>query len=330
MSENKINAIVVEEFGGADKFQYKEIKEPVPELNQVRVKLEAAGVNPNESYVLTGTYNLYVPELPFIPGFDGAGVIDEVGEKVTDFKKGDRVYIGSLRKTAQSGTYAEKIVVDTDIVYPLPEKASFEAGAALGIPAYTAYHALFQRAHIKAGETVLIHGATGGVGTLAVQMAKAVGAKVIGTSSNEEGRQSVINIGADYAMGHLSEDNLTELEKATNGKGPDVIIEFLANENLETDLNAVAKGGRIAIIGARDSVEISPRIIFSKDITLVGAAFTNLTEADFSEAEAGINAFLASGALNPVIGDKVPLKDAKKVHDTLLTKSGDGKTILVP
>lgn len=330
MSEKMMHAIVVEEFGGQENFQYKEIPEPVAAADQVLVKLEAIGVNPNESYVLSGNYNLYIPELPFIPGFDGAGIVEAVGTEVTDFKPGDRVYLGTFRKPEQSGTYAEKIAVDTDLVYHLPEAASFETGAALGIPAYTAYYALFLRANLRAGETVLVHGATGGVGSLVVQMAKAIGATVIGTSSNEAGRQSILDMGADHAMAHLQADNLDELADLTAGKGPDVIIEFLANENLETDLNAVAKGGRITIIGARDSAEISPRLIFSKDLTINGVAGPNMTLADYHEVTAGIEALLRTGAVKAVIGDRVPLKEAKSVHDTLLTKSGNGKSILIP
>lgn len=331
MSENKqMNAIVVDEFGDYEKLQYKVKSEPIVKKNQVKIKMHAIGVNPNEAYVLTGNYNLYVPKLPFVPGFDGAGVIEEVGNDVTKFQIGDRVFVGTFRNIEQSGTYAEKIVVDSDIVLRLPKHSSFEHGAALGIPGFTAYHVLFQRAKVKAGETVFIHGATGGVGTLAVQMAKSIGAKVIGTSSNESGLKSILDNGADYAMYHLSEDNLNELKEYTDGSGPDVIIEFLANKNLELDMQIIKTKGRIVVVGARDTIEISPRHILSRNLNILGASLPNLTEADYKEASAGLIAMLENDILNPVIGNRVSLKDAKKVHKDLLTRSGNGKTILIP
>lgn len=328
--QEQMNAVVVEDFGDANQLIYKQIDAPQAKENQVRIKIQATGVNPNEAYVLTGNYNLFVPSLPFIPGFDGAGVIDQVGSNVTNFSIGDRVFVGTFKKKEQSGTYAEKLVVDSDIVLHLPDNVTFEDGASIGIPGFTAYHALFQRAKIKAGETVFIHGATGGVGTLAVQMAKAIGATVIGTSSHQEGLDAIINNGADYAMNHLNEDNLTELMSYTNNQGPDVIIEFLANKNLEIDMKAVKTKGRIVVIGARDTIEISPRLILSRNLNILGAALPNLTEAEYDEIAAGISAFLQNGLLKPVIGEKVPLKDAKKVHEELLTRFGKGKTILVP
>lgn len=331
MNKNKqMSAVVVEEFGNYHNLLYKEVTEPEIDRNQVKIKMEDVGVNPNESYVLTGNYNLFIPELPFTPGFDGAGVIEEIGDDVSNFQVGDRVFVGTFRKVNQSGTYAEKVVVDSDIVLPLPDNASFEQGAALGIPGFTAYHILFQRANLKAGETVFIHGATGGVGTLAVQMAKSIGATVIGTSSTEEGLQAILDNGADYAMNHLNDNNFDQLNEYTNGLGPDVIIEFLANKNLELDLQAIKTKGRIVVVGARDTIEISPRLILSRNINVLGASLPNLTEEDYTEASAGIIAMLEHGVINPIIGESVPLREVQKVHENLLTRSGNGKSILKP
>lgn len=325
-----MNAIVVEEFGGAEKLQYKQIAVPKLGDKQIKINNKAIGVNPNESYVLTGNYNLYIPELPFIPGFDAAGEVVEVGSNVSKFKVGDRVFVGSFKKLAQSGTYAEYMVVDEDIAIPLPNNASYEEGASLGIPAFTAYHVLFQRANIQENETIFIHGATGGVGTLAVQMAKAAGLTVIGSSSNEAGCQSILDNGADYAIAHLTDETLSSLLDITNNEGPDVIIEFLANKNLENDLKTVKTKGRIVVVGARDTIEISPRLILSRNLNILGASLPNLTEAEYEEAKQAITKMIEGGQLQPLIGEKVALKEAKEVLETITSKSGSGKTILLP
>lgn len=325
-----MNAIVVREFGGPEKLQYESIPKPITAAKQVMIEVKAIGVNPNESYVLTGNYNLYRPQLPFIPGFDAAGVIVEVGSGVTQYQVGDRVFVGSFKKLDQSGSYTEYMVIDEDIVIPLPDNVSYEEGASLGIPAFTAYHVLFQRAKAKKGETIFIHGATGGVGTLAVQMAKAKGLTVIGSSSSEAGRQAILDNGADYAIAHLTDDSLDDLLQLTHGEGPDIIVEFLANENLETDLKVVKTKGRIIVVGARDTIVISPRLILSRNINILGASLPNLTEAEYDEAKEGILTLLKSGQLQPVIGEKIALKDAKEVLSTITSRSGRGKSILIP
>ncbi|XJS11665.1 NADPH:quinone reductase [Aerococcaceae bacterium WGS1372] len=325
-----MNAIVVKEFGGPDNLHYSQIEIPKTRAKQIKIKINAIGVNPNESYVLTGNYNLYQPELPFIPGFDAAGTVIEVGSDATKYKVGDRVFVGSFKKLEQSGTYAEQMVVDEDIAIPLPENVSFEEGASLGIPAFTAYHVLFQRAKISENETIFIHGATGGVGTLAVQMAKAAGLTVIGSSSNEAGRKAILENGADYAIPHLSDDTLDQLLSITNNEGPDVIVEFLANKNLENDLKTIKTKGRIIVVGARDSIEISPRLILSRNIDILGASLPNLTEKEYEEAKEGILKLLSSNQLKPIIGEQLDLKDAESVLDTITSRSGRGKSILIP
>lgn len=327
---NLMNAIVVNEFGGPEKLQYKSIPKPKVGPNQVMIEVKAIGVNPNESYVLTGNYNLYRPNLPFIPGFDAAGIIVEVGPSVTQYRVGDRVFLGSFKKLDQSGTYAEYIVVDEDVVISLADNASYEEGAALGIPAFTAYHVLFQRAKIREKETLFIHGASGGVGTLAVQMAKAKGLTVIGSSSTEEGRQAILDNGADFAVDHLTDDSLDEFLQLTQGEGPDVIVEFLANENLEIDLKAIKTKGRIVVVGARDTIEISPRLILSRNIDILGASLPNLTDAEYAAAQEEINTMIKSGKLQPVIGEKIPLKNAQEVLSTITSRTGRGKSILIP
>lgn len=323
-----MKAIQVSKFGGPEVLKYTEINEPVPAEGEVRVRLYAAGVNPNEAYVRTGTYSFYIPELPYTPGFDGAGVVDEVGEGVEHVKTGDRVFVAALLAKRNTGTYAQKVVCDAKAVHRLPESISYKEGAALGIPAITAYRILFHRARIKPGETVLIHGASGGVGLLAVQMAKGIGAKVIGTASSEEGKSLVKASGAAHVLDHITGDSIEKIISLTNGKGPDVIIEFLANVNLETDLKIIAQYGRIVVVGNRGSLEINPRLAMMKEADILGTALWNAPPHEYSESLHAIEAFLESGTLHPEIGEELTLEDAEKAHEQILTRKAHGKMIL--
>lgn len=322
-----MKAVQITEFGGPEVLKVTEIEEPTPKENQVKVKLYATGLNPSENYTISGTYAFNKPDLPYVPGYDGAGVIEEIGSSVENVKVGDRVYLSAFSKKDSTGTYAEKVVINADNVYHLPDHMTFNEGAALGIAAFTAYSALHQKARIKAGEIVLIHGASGAVGTMAVQIAKAMGSVVIGTSSTEEGRENILKIGADYAIPHVTDENKEELLKITDNKGPDVIIEFLANVNLETDSKVIAKFGRIIIVGNRGSIEFTPRNLMANEATVTGMAFTHPNEDILREVEHGINALISTGYLKPQIGRKFTLDEAPEAHEHLMGSSGDGRTI---
>jgi NADPH2:quinone reductase len=248
-----MKAIRVHEFGGPEVLRLEEVPAPRPGPGQVLVRMQAIGVNPVETYIRAGTYAMK-PALPYTPGNDGAGVVEQVGADVNEFKPGDRIYTaGSL-----SGTYAEFALCKTGQVHPLPANASFVQGAAMGTPYATAYRGLFQRADARPGETVLVHGASGGVGTAAVQRALAVCA-CSGTAGSDEGRKLAREQGAHEVFDHRAPDQFEQIMKATDGRGVDVIVELLANVNLGEDLTILAKGGRVAIIGSRGPEEINPR-----------------------------------------------------------------------
>lgn len=323
-----MKVIQIDKFGGPEVLQCAEVDEPIPASNEVRVRLFAAGVNPNETYIRTGTYSFYIPELPYTPGFDGAGVVDEIGEGVTHLQVGDRVFVTALLAMRNTGTYAQKVVCDANAVRRLPESISYEQGASLGIPALTAYRALFHRAKIKPGETVLIHGASGGVGLLAVQMAKGLGATVIGTASSEEGRSLVKASGALHVLDHITEASMDKIMSLTHERGPDVIIEFLANVNLETDLKIIAPYGRIVVVGNRGSIEINPRAAMMKEADILGLALWNALPDEYGESLHALEAFLQSGILHPEIGDILALEDAKKAHEQITNNKARGKIIL--
>lgn len=324
-----MRAIQLSSFGGPEVMEYKEIPTPEPEAGEVRVRLYAAGVNPAETYMRTGSYAFYKPALPAGIGFDGAGVIDAVGAGVTRLKKGERVFVSSLLAKKKTGTYAEFVVTDEDAVHPLPEFVSFEQGAAMGVPGLAAYCGMFQRARLMPGETIFIHGASGGVGTLGVQMATARGARVLASAGSPKAMQMVRDLGADEVFNHNEEGYMDKMVKATGGKGPDVIIEMLADANLEEDMKRIAMYGRVVINGSRGSLTFTPRLMMIKESALYGMAIWNFRPEEFREANYFLAAGLRTGVLKPVIGQSYPLAEAKQAHIDIIEKGGKlGKVVL--
>jgi NADPH2:quinone reductase len=320
-----MKAIVVSEFGGPEKLVLKDIADPQPGSGQLVVRIRAAGVNPVEVYVRTGTYAMK-PQLPYTPGADGAGEILRVGSGVTRFKTGDRVYsIGSL-----TGTYAEQALCNEAQVYPLPAKASFAQGAALGVPYGTAYRALFGKAHAQPGETVLVHGASGGVGTAAVQLARSRGLTVIGTGGTEEGRRLVRENGAHYVLDHHAANFAEQISKLTAGAGVNIILEMLANQNLAKDLQMLSKFGRVVVIGNRGTIEINPRDAMGRDASIMGMTLFNVSPPELASIHAALGAALETGAIKPVIGQEIPLAEASRAHEAVMAAGAYGKIVLTP
>src|SRR5882762_8683937 len=320
-----MKAVRVHEFGGPEVLRLEEVPAPRPGAGQVLVRMHAIGVNPVETYIRSGTY-ARLPELPYTPGNDGAGVIEQVGSDVHEFKAGDRVYTaGSI-----SGTYAEFVLCKTEQVHRLPANVSFAQGAAMGTPYATAYRGLFQRADARPGETVLVHGASGGVGTAAVQLARARGLRVFGTAGSDEGRKLAREQGAHEVFDHHAPDHFEHVMKATGGRGVDVIVELLANVNLGKDLPILAKGGRIVIIGSRGKVEIDPRDTMQRDADVRGMILPNTPPAELASIHAALVASLENGTLHPVIGKEFPLAEAAEAHRAVMKPGALGKIVLVP
>ncbi|MFG2779389.1 NADPH:quinone reductase [Streptomyces prunicolor] len=322
--------IQVSEFGSEDVLVHTELVVPQPGTGQVRVRMRAAGVNPADTYVRSGTYEFFRPELPYTPGFDGAGVVDQVGAGVDTVKPGDRVFVAAQGTPGCTGTYAELAVVDATAVHPLPSSLSFAQGAAVGIPCVTAWRALFQRARLQPGETVFIHGASGGVGLHAAQLAHAAGAVVIGSASTPAGADLVRAVGVAHVLDHGSAGYLDELTGITDGRGPSVIIEMAAHLNLEKDLTVLATAGRVVIVGSRGSLDFTPRLAMVKEATILGLALWNATPAEKADALAGVAAHLRDGALVPIVGDTLPLREAAAVHRRVLEQGTRGKLVLIP
>ena len=320
-----MRAIRVSQFGGPEVLTLADVPDPVAGPGEVVVTLHAAGVNPVEAYIRTGQY-ARLPELPYTPGGDGAGVIESVGDGVTAWKPGDRVYVAAF--LAKAGTYAEKIACSAGHVHALPDSVSFAQGASLGVPAATAYRALVIRAAVKAGETLLVHGASGAVGIAAVQLARGMGLRVLGTAGSADGANAVREAGADEVFDHHDTDYAARITAATGGRGVDVILEMLANVNLDRDLAMLAPKGRVVVIGNRGRIEIDPRQTMGKESAILGTTLWSTTPEEYRQIHAALVAALRSGVLRPIVGRQLPLAEAAEAHRAILADKAVGKLVL--
>ena len=317
-----MKAILVQDFGGPEVLEIQTVPDPMPQSGEVVVRLHAAGVNPVETYQRAGTPPYNNVEFPWTPGSDGAGVICAIGDDVSDWKIGDRVYVYAPRG---AGTYAEMIACKSSQIYRLPDKVSFEQGAAIGVPYATAHHALFGKAKAKSGEVVFIHGASGGVGTAAIQLANRAGLAVAGSASDEE---FIERVGAKYTFNHNEDGYMSDALGATCGRGFDILIELLANENLGADPEVMANFGRIVVIGSKGKVEVNPRDWMGKEITLYGMTLFSVTGAQLQEIHADLVEGLQSGRLNPIIDQTFDLADAPSSHGAVMKGESHGKIVL--
>jgi NADPH:quinone reductase len=319
-----MKAIRIHAFGDPDVMKLEDVPEPRAGPGQVLVANRAIGVNPVDTYIRAGKYG--PREFPYTPGFDSAGVVEAVGEGVKKRKAGDRVYVSR----SVTGTYAEKCVVDQAHAYPLPDNVTFEEGAAIGVPYGTAFRALHYRGQAQPGETVLIHGATGSVGTALVQMARELGCIVIGTGGTDRGRVLILEQGAHHALDHNDASSLQKLMEITEGRGVDVIIEMLANVNLGRDLTVLSKRGRVVVVGSRGRVEIDPRDTMSRDADIRGMTMMNTPPEQLDAIHSGIRAGLEIGTLRPIIDHSLPLSQAPAAHVEVLESGSHGKILLTP
>lgn len=320
-----MKAIRVHRFGPPEVMQLEEVSSLAPGPGEVVVRIHAAGVNPVDTYIRAGAYR---PDLtlPYTPGSDGAGVITAIGPGVRHRTVGQRVYV----VRSLSGTYAEAALCQEFQTHPLPGTISFGQGAALGIPYGAAFRALFQRAQAVAGETVLVHGASGGVGIAAVQLARAAGLRVIGTAGTPEGEALVRAEGAHHVLNHRRDGYLDQLRELTCGAGVDVILEMLANVNLDRDLGVLAKRGRVVVIGSRGRVEIDPRTAMQKEAAILGMIVFNASDKELASMHAAFVEGLGNGTLRPVISRELPLAEAAVAHHAVMETSTLGKIVLVP
>ncbi|MDE3171138.1 MAG: NADPH:quinone reductase [Acidobacteriota bacterium] len=320
-----MKAIRVEEFGGPENLRIRELPDLKAGPGRVVVRIRAAGVNPVDTYIRAGAYPRK-PPLPYTPGTDGAGSVESIGEGVKRFSVGDRVYTaGSL-----SGTYAEQALCEEQSLFPLPGNASFSQGAAVHVTYGTAYRALFHRAQARPGETVLIHGASGGVGTAAVQLARAAGLRVVATVGSDRGKKLALAEGAQEVLDHKAPNHFDQALTLTGGRGFDVILEMLANVNLARDLTILAPKGRVVVIGNRGTIEINPRDAMTRDGSILAMSLWNASPEDLFSIHSALVAGLENKTLRPVIGQEIPLADAARAHVAVMEPGAYGKIVLIP
>ncbi|XP_060578400.1 zeta-crystallin-like isoform X2 [Ruditapes philippinarum] len=323
-----MRAVRVAQFGGPEVLKVEtNVAIPTPSQSQVLVEVKAAGINPVDTYIRSGTYAIK-PPLPFTPGSDLAGIVKDVGANVTKFKPGDRVYV--IKNV--SGGYAEFTTVEENMVGHLTSSLSFQQGAGVGIACYTAFRAvcLIGREKVKPGNSILIHGASGAVGLACVQIAVSKGMKVYGTAGTLEGIDLVLKQGATAVFNHREEGYADKIVEATGGVGPDLIIEMLANVNLETDMKIINRKGIIVVVGNRGSIEINPRLAMQKESHVTGMILMNASPEDWVEMHSGISEGLKAGWLVPHICKEYKLDEAPVAHDEVINNTGTlGKRVFV-
>ena len=322
-----MKAICVRKTGGPDVLVLEELPDPIAGEGQVVVRLHAAGVNPVDVYIRSAAQGRN-PSLPYVPGMDGAGVVEAVGPDVSQAAAGDRVYLSGTAPVPLNGTYAERALCTVSQVHALPEHVSFAQGAAVNVAYATAYRAIVDRAAARPGETILVHGGSGGVGIAAIQIARAMGMKVLATAGTGRGQTLVIEQGADQVFDHHAPDYLSAVLGATSGRGIDVIIEMIANVNLDNDLGLLARNGRVVVVGNRGRVEIDARQTMGRDAAILGMTLMNATDEDRVRIHAAIGAGLANRSLRPVVGRAFPLAEAAAAHAAVMEAGAYGKIIL--
>ncbi|MCF7974103.1 MAG: NADPH:quinone reductase [Phycisphaerae bacterium] len=320
-----MKAIRVHAFGEADMLQCEAVPDLTPKQDQILIRVKAIGVNPVDTYIRSGQYAV-TPDLPYTPGSDCSGTVEAVGPEIRSFAPGQRVYTSG----SETGTYAQFCLCTPDQVHPLPDMITFEQGAALGIPYATACHALVHKARASAGQTVLIHGASGAVGTAAIQLACSMGLTVLATAGTDAGLELISHLGAHQVFNHHDPHRVTQIQAVTRNRGVDIILEMLANVNLATDLDLLATQGTVIVIGSRGTVEINPRLLMAKGTSVQGMILAHATPEQRLALFERIHAGLIHGTLTPAIGTALPLAQASLAHEQVISGPHQGKIVLIP
>lgn len=323
-----MKAVRLHEYGGPEVLILEEIDKPQPGPGQVLVRVRAASVNQVDVAVRENRFPT-PKEPPKTIGTDGAGVVEEVGEGVQSVAPGAEVVFSGIG-IGSEGSYAEYALLAEVQAVPKPPSLSFVEAAAMGLVFPTAYYGLVDRAHVAAGETVLVQGAAGGVGSAALQIAKALGARVLATVGDDAGAELVLELGAE-AIDRKHEDVAARVKQLTEGRGVDVIVEVATSDNLAADVGLVAKGGRIVCIGqgrtAEAAVPVGPAI--GVGATVLFANLGNAGRAGVARLMGEIATLVEQGKVAAVIGEELPLADARRAHE-LLQGPHLGKIVLVP
>ncbi len=313
---------------GVEALKWKELPTPQPAAGEVRVAIRAASLNFPDLLIVQNKYQMK-PALPFVPGSEYAGVIDAVGDGVTHLKAGDAV--AAFGGTGGFGTHA---CVNAALVLPLPAGFAFDDAAAFILTYGTTHHALLDRAQLKAGETLLVLGAAGGVGTAAIQIAKAAGARVIAAASSAEKCALCLRLGADASIDYSSANLREELKRLTDGKGPDVVYDPVGGELAEPVFRSIGWRGRYLVVGfAAGGIPALPWNL----ALLKGASIVGVFWGDFARREPKANAralaelaqWYAQGKIKPVIDQRLPMQELPAAFERMGTRKVQGKLVLI-
>jgi NADPH2:quinone reductase len=324
-----MHAWICENPVGVEALQWKELPTPEPKAGEVRVAIKAASLNFPDLLIVQNKYQMK-PPLPFVPGSEYAGIVDAVGPGVTNVKPGDRV--AAFGGTGGFGTHA---IVNAGLLMPLPAGFAFDDASAFVLTYATTHHALLDRAQLKAGETVLVLGAAGGVGTAAIQVAKIAGARVIAAASSDEKLALCREIGADATLNYAQGNIRDEIKKLTDGKGPDVVYDPVGGDLAEPVFRSIAWRGRYLVIGFAQGGAI-PALPLNLAL-LKGASLVGVFWGDFARREPKANAaalaelakWYAEGKLKPVIDQRLPMPELRKAYELMGTRKVRGKLVMI-
>ena len=323
-----MKALVCKELGLPDKLELaSDWAEPDLGENDVLINVKAAGLNFPDVLIIQGKYQIQ-PELPFIPGGECSGVVEAVGEKVTRFKAGDKVL-----SMGASGAFCEKIAANEFSVFPMPDGLSFEQAAGVSITYFTSYYALKQRANIQPGETLLVLGAAGGVGTTAIELGKLMGAKVIAAASSEEKLDLCRQLGADEVINYSEVSLKDAIKELTDGKGVDVVYDPVGGDYAEPAIRSMAWNGRYLVIGFASGPipKIPLNLALLKGCSLVGVFWGRFTGEEPEQNVKNISELwelFATGKISPVVTDSFPFEQYEEAFNCLIERRARGKVIM--
>lgn len=325
-----MQAVIITKPGGADSLKMVQLPDPSAAHGEVLISVAASGVNRADIHQREGNYP--PPEgAPQWPGLEISGTVIEVGASVTSFHVGDRVCA-----LLAGGGYAEKVAVPAGLVIPVPDTIALDDAAALPEAIATVWSTVFMNAGLRAGETLLVHGGSGGIGTMAIQMARAWGCRVAVTCSSEAKLAACRNLGAEILINYGSEDFVAEVLRATDGAGADVILDPVGGAYLERNIRALAPHGRIELIANQSKVpgELSVGRLMSKWGTVRGSTLRSRTqlakETIIASVLENVWPFVASGLITPIVDEKFRLEDARFAHEKMESGTHIGKLLLVP
>jgi NADPH2:quinone reductase len=331
-----MRAAFFETTGTPDVIKVGELPTPEPKAGEVRVKVLAAAINPIDTYIRSGAAPMPLPQ-PAITGTDFAGVVDAVGAGATRFKVGDRVWGSNHGLLGRPGTCAEFICVEEKWAYPTPAGVPDEQAAASALVGITAHLGLFQRAKLAQGETVFVNGGTGGVGSMVVQMAKAVGAKVITSAGSDEKAMMARELGADCVVNYKGDDFAAKVKEAAGAGGIQVWYETQPPTDFDRTFDLMAPRGRVVVMAGRAARPVFPNgPFYVKGLSLFGFAMFNMNAEEQQQCAADMNQWLAAGLLKSLIGKRFPLAETAAAHtlqeDNTLRKAGTltGKIVILP